>query len=106
MIPDFCNIDLKSVLKTQPHEEPKESVEHKCFAPLYSQKAYESAFVRDRAIAPKGDSFWDSKERITSQERSELLIVIDELIRLTGYSENTYYLAISLLDRFMYARAL
>ena len=75
------------------------------FAPIYSQKSYETLLSKERVLAPAKDSYWKLTSRVTEDERSHLIVVVEELIRLKEYKEETFYIACSIADRYILSLA-
>lgn len=46
------------------------------------------------------------KSKITKEERYHLFVVMEELVRLKEYKENTFYLACSIVDKYIVSLAL
>lgn len=69
-------------------------------APEYAQHAYLSMLKRERAI---GNYFELPKNslRISPQDRESMISLIQELHRVKGYAEDTFYLAVSIADRYL-----
>ena len=69
-------------------------------APEYAQHAYLSMLKRERAI---GNYFELPRNslRISAQDRESMISLIQELHRVKGYAEDTFYLAVSIADRYL-----
>lgn len=69
-------------------------------APEYSQHAYLSMLKDERAV---GNYFELPRNslRITPQDRESMVSLIQELHRVKGYAEDTFYLAVSIADRYL-----
>lgn len=75
------------------------------FAPIYSQKSYETLLSKELVLAPAKDPYWKLSSRVTEDERSHLIVVVEELIRLKEYKEETFYIACSIADRYILSLA-
>ena len=69
-------------------------------APEYTQHAYLDMLARERAI---GNYFDLARNplRIAPQDRESMVSLIQELHRVKGYAEDTFYLAVSIADRYL-----
>ena len=69
-------------------------------APEYAQHAYLSMLKSERAI---GNYFELPRNslRISPQDRESMVSLIQELHRVKGYAEDTFYLAVSIADRYL-----
>ena len=73
-------------------------------APEYSQSAYLSMLKKDGSI---GNYFTEGKNnlRIEPEDRESMVSLIQELHRVKEYSEETFYIAVCLADRYLCALA-
>lgn len=71
--------------------------------PLYTQSAYEATLAKDQCTVPAGDDYWQFADRVTEDERSHMVVVIEELILLRKYFDRTHFLAVNLCDRYIYS---
>ena len=60
---------------------------------------------KERVLAPPKDKYWSLKSRVTEEERSPLIVVLEELNRLKEYKEETFYIACSIADRYILSLA-
>ena len=56
-------------------------------------------------MAPSNDCYWNLQSRVTDEERTHLIVVIEELIRMKEYKEETMYIACSIADRYVLSLA-
>ena len=69
-------------------------------APEYAQHAYLSMLKSERAIG----NFFElprNSLRISPQDRESMVSLIQELHRVKSYAEDTFYLAVSIADRYL-----
>ena len=52
---------------------------------------------------PSSDPFWKRVDQDTIDTRNHLIVVIEELVKARHYFERTFYLAVSICDRYMHA---
>lgn len=93
-LPQFDLEDSKSNRTTNQESTRRQT------APEYSQHAYLSMLEGERAI---GNYFKLPRNslRITAQDRESMVSLIQELHRVKAYAEDTFYLAVSIADRYL-----
>ena len=68
-------------------------------APEYSQLAYLSMIKKDKAIGNYFEK--NSNLRIEPEDRESMVSLIQELHRVKEYSEETFYIAVCVADRYL-----
>jgi hypothetical protein len=71
------------------------------FAAVYSQDAYLATLREDAPILPANDKFWNLKHRISLDQRYNMIVVMEELTRLKGYRDLTFFCAAHIADSYV-----
>ena len=95
-------IDEKDLIDEQTYGQRKK----RQFAPEYSQNSYNTMLAQEHVIIPKDSSYWRIQQRVSSCERSDMIQLICELVKLKGYKDETLFCACDLADRYIYTLSL
>ena len=70
-------------------------------APEYADVIYQNMLTNEALI---GDylSLKDSKKNVTAKTRGHMVTLIEALVKEKGYKEETLFLAVSLVDRYLF----
>ena len=71
------------------------------FAPEYSQSSYEAMLAEEYAIGDYTNMKQSTRVRMTDELRRHMVTLLEELNRLKGYKQETFYSACSLADRYL-----
>ena len=97
ILPEMDSIDLERELGCVDRKRQ--------FAPQYSEFTNKALLSKERVLAASDDPYWTLESRVSDEERTHLVVVIEELNRLKEYKEETMYIACSIADRYIISLA-
>ena len=73
------------------------------FAPEYAQSCYKTLLSQQAGSIPETSIYWKLKNRVSN--RAEIIQMVSELVSLKQYTEETFFTACNLADRYVIALA-